>query len=537
MEAAAIKVLEALDLPSTSQIINAAGKCLIVAENTPETIEKLKAIQAELNKWFIEQAYGVAGIGLAWQSACCNDFLETQEEGKGFSALMKKLFEQLEVAKLQRFNLCNQPSPVMPMDKFDSPCAWHGRLPADKVETTADGSTLASAAISRDQILIGEKIVKTERILLLNDATDILQGGKTTVCELPVFGYRIAFTQDEDITGKFAQLAQNGTLRRCWDFSLPKDADTVLWNGYARRNINGYVPYFADEDQIQKDKYTGVDEKAVIDQIKTFNHIACEDRQIVGNGQLKGLLALMTLKGDVDNLGKIFQSGLRRTTFAKMASLSRQMNAFFSVYLPTLCQSRYPNTYTVFAGGDDFFLIGPWYSTQKLAGDLATAFKLYVANNSEIHFSIGMVITKPGYPVYALAESAEDALSAAKQVEGKDAVNIFNIPVKWTTWHDLEQAEERLADLKETYGLSSSYLYSLFTLTDAAESEKTDKKIEAAMWRSQLAYRTIRTLPIKDKQAKQIALRHVVSEIGEKGINVYRAAYRIPLSNYFYRQR
>ena len=57
------------------------------------------------------------------------------------------------------------------------------------------------------------------------------------------------------------------------------------------------------------------------------------------------------------------------------------------------------------------------------------------------------------------------------------------------------------------------------------------------MWRSQLAYRTVRTLPVKDKQAKQVALRHVVSEIGEKGINVYRAAYRIPLSNYFYRQR
>ena len=37
-ECAALRVLEALDLPGTSQIINAAGKFLIVAPNTPETI-------------------------------------------------------------------------------------------------------------------------------------------------------------------------------------------------------------------------------------------------------------------------------------------------------------------------------------------------------------------------------------------------------------------------------------------------------------------------------------------------------------------
>ncbi len=535
METAAIKILEALDLPSTSQIINAAGKCLIVAENTEETIEKLKTVQAELNQWFIEHTYGIAGIGLAWQSACCNDFLEGEGNNSGFSVLMKKLFEQLETAKLQRFDLCHQVSPVIPMENFESPCAWHGHLPADNPDRKENEQP--SSAISRDQILMGQQLVKSERILLLNDAAGISEGGNTVLCELPVFGYRIAFTQDEDITGRFAKLAQDGILRRCWDFSLPDSPDAVLWNGYARRNINGYVPTFKDDDLIQKEKYKDVEETAVIGQIKTFNHIACEDRQLTNDGKTKGLTALMTLKGDVDNLGRIFQQGLRRTTFAKMASMSRQMNAFFAVYLPALCQGRYPNTYTVFAGGDDFFLIGSWYSTQKLAKDLASAFKIYVANNPEIHFSVGMVMTKPGYPVYALAEAAEEALSAAKQIDGKNAVNLFSIPVQWTTWQQLDKAEETLEELKETYGLSSGYLYSLFSLIDMAERERTGNDIEASMWRSQLAYRTIRTLILKDRQAKQTAMIHVTGEIGEKGINAFRAAYRIPLSNYFYRQR
>ncbi len=275
METAAVKILEALELPSTSQIINAAGKCLIVAENTEETIARLKKVQSELNQWFIEHTYGIAGIGLAWQSASSNDFLQGKEKGKGFSALMKKLFEQLEAAKLQRFDLCHRESPVMPMESFAEPCAWHGHLPADNPDR--EENELASSAISRDQILMGQHLVKSERILLLNDAAGISEGGNTVLCELPVFGYRIAFTRDEDITGRFAKLAQDGALCRCWDFSLPEDADSILWNGYARRNINGYVPYFNESDLTQSEKYADIDEKAELGQIKTFSHIACDE--------------------------------------------------------------------------------------------------------------------------------------------------------------------------------------------------------------------------------------------------------------------
>ncbi|MFN3884108.1 MAG: type III-A CRISPR-associated protein Cas10/Csm1, partial [Rhodocyclaceae bacterium] len=53
-ELAALRVLDALDLPSTSQVVNAAGKFLIVAPNTPETLAALRMVQGELDKWFIE---------------------------------------------------------------------------------------------------------------------------------------------------------------------------------------------------------------------------------------------------------------------------------------------------------------------------------------------------------------------------------------------------------------------------------------------------------------------------------------------------
>jgi len=59
-ELAALKVLEELELPSTSQIINAAGKFLIVAANTRDMREKLVTVRKDINSWFLEHTFGLA---------------------------------------------------------------------------------------------------------------------------------------------------------------------------------------------------------------------------------------------------------------------------------------------------------------------------------------------------------------------------------------------------------------------------------------------------------------------------------------------
>jgi CRISPR-associated protein Csm1 len=66
----------------------------------------------------------------------------------------------------------------------------------------------------------------------------VLHEGGVTTLETALFGYRIGFTQEEAITGKFGELAKTGGLLRCWDFSLPETLQDTLWHGYARRYIN-----------------------------------------------------------------------------------------------------------------------------------------------------------------------------------------------------------------------------------------------------------------------------------------------------------
>jgi len=534
-EVAALRVLDALSLPPTSQITNAAGKFLIVAPNTSAACAKLEAVRDEINQWFLQHSFGLAGLGLVGKPASCNDFLKGN-----FKGLIKDLFAELEKAKLQRFDLTAPANAVFGVTYPYGVCQYNNRLAADRPESGGK----ASAALSRDQIKLGSSLTREDRLLIVRDPTQ-LTGNNLNTLEVSVFGYGVAFTQSEEVTGKFGALAMDGTLQRCWDFSLPDNLTDTLWHGYARRFINAYVPRFSELDLQTQSKYRGLENEVEWNDVrfgigKTLNHIACEDRQSKSDrvddaGQWQGQVALITLKGDVDNLGTIFQQGLQDPTFAKMAALSRQLNAFFAIWLPALCKTEFSNTYTVFAGGDDFFLIGPWHSTQRLAARMAAEFKNYVAHNSGITFSAGMVMTKPGQPIHALATQAEEALSAAKGSD-KNALVLFNERVRWPDWVKVQAAQDQLERVRQSYDLSTGYVYGLMQLIDLA-SDKTNP--EHAMWRSRFAYRTRRYVAdkIRESEKRQRAQAELSVVLGKQGIEELGTQYRIPLFNHFYRQR
>lgn len=553
---------------------------MIVAPNTQAVRETLKAVQAGFDEWFLKHTFGQSGIGLACLEARCDDFRAGKKgETSPFSGLMKRLFEQLETAKLRRFDLCAKPreSAVFQgfLDQFEhGECQIDGRSPA-KVPLDNKEEDVWLSQLAKDQIEVGGLLASQERVLISN------KGLNHNTLDLSVFGYHVSFTANEEETGKFGFEAKSGNLRRAWDFSLPTERrhldgiaagndgapSNTLWNGYARRQINAYVPRFSDLNRYDQDRYQGLDEA---EDIKTLNHLARDDWRFE-NDRWIGEEALMTLKGDVDNLGLIFQQGLEHPTFAKMAALSRQMNAFFAVYLPWLCEHGeeegvkvYRNTYTVFAGGDDFFLIGPWHSTLRLARRMKAEFARYVANNPDIHFSAGLSMTKPGLPVRQLAGLAEDALDAAKahnpdaaNPAPKNAVTAFGESVGWAQFEGLMSRSQRLAEIAGEHGLSKGYLYALLGYTERAgkvkayeeaikRKETPKASIENALWPSHFAYRTRRLVETrfkdlddpKRREEKRRALQQdLAQEIAENGIKQHGSAYRIALFAYLYRQR
>jgi CRISPR-associated protein Csm1 len=536
-ECAAVAVLEALNLPSTSQIINAAGKFLIVAPNTEETEAALEIVQRTFNDWFLANSYGQSGLGLAWQAARCNDFV--CKDKSGFKALMTRLHQELERCKYSHFDLCGEnAAPAVFEDYLSSfnadfgVCAVNDKAPAAGKNQPSE--------LAQDQIKIGGWLVNQKRLLISREPLTGLN--RLTI---PLFGYTVQFTGAEEDSGKFGKEVDNGNIRRMFDFSTVDKEDQALWNGYARRNISGYVPYFKNHSEWENPKYKNceIDGEINVNAPKTFNYLSCEDLSWDNDSQKwLGIRALAVLKGDIDDLGALFQSGLEHPTFAKMGALSRQVNNFFAVYLPYLCQSKYPDTYIVFAGGDDFFLLGPWQQLMRLAAELRTKFSRYVANNPDIHFSAGLSVTKPKIPIQQLAVMGEEALEQAKAHEGKNTVTCFGQTVSWVDFDRLvtveHNATEHLEFLRKHYALSMGYIYGLLRLTDMAANPD---KPENALWRSQLHYRTYRLIAsnrdLKSTEDKKRACLHLVSDIGEKGIKEFGSGYRIALHAYLYQHR
>ena len=530
-EVAALKVLEACALPPTAQIQNAAGKFLIIAPNTAAVRDAVAHARADMNDWLLEHCYGQVALGIATQTASRDDFSNPEQ----FAQLVQDSFEALERAKLQRFDLTGTAPTALPVAYPNGVCRYDQRLPA-----SGSPAHPQPAARSADQITIGSLLPKQNRLLILGGAAAVRSDRDTQKLQLPIFGYTIAFTADEEISGAFGKAAEQGELRRCWDFSLPHLDDDSVWHGYARRYINAYVPHFTAEDLLARDKYRPMqddnEDEITAGAPKTYNHLACEERQPDGDDGWRGKIAIATLKGDVDNLGRIFQKGLAKPSLAKTAALSRQMNQFFSLWLPAWCDSHARNTYTVFAGGDDFFLIGPWLQIQQLAAEMRENFKKYTADNPQLTFSAGIAINKPGLPVPKLSAYAEEALEKTKKHPGKNAVSLYGETVAWTAWDTLTQIAARIAELQENYRLSTAYLYSLLHLTELATREQRGD-IMASIWRSRLYYQT-RRLVSRQKHitAKGNAYQQLGSDLA-RYIAEQLGRFRIPLTNHFYQQR
>ena len=133
------------------------------------------------------------------------------------------------------------------------------------------------------------------------------------------------------------------------------------------------------------------------DQTVTFDDIA---------GASQGDKLLAYIKSDVDNLGEIIQT---RFSVSRFTTFSRMLETFFAGYLNMeLTTAPYGQIYTVFSGGDDFFLVGPWNKTIDFAGNIRRDFTAFCADNPDLTFSSGVVMAKPHEPFRFCAERVDD---------------------------------------------------------------------------------------------------------------------------------
>ncbi len=548
-ELAADMLCRAIGLPFTSVLLNGAGKFTIVAPNYPKVVDKLHEVEIRINESLIGISYGESCLGLSHLELSSADLTEGR-----FADAYEKIFQKIERRKSNRFNLSKYAGPITGyLDSFTNTlkhdlCPFCGKRPSDpKVENSSIiGGEGSSCAVCCDHIHLGTQLVKNDYMGVFLDDPDVKN------LRSPILGrYSVAFAGAPS-----AQIFQKPSCVKVWNLSIDEAGNAPTRT--ASKFINGYVPTFQEGDEHDSRLHRAVksparlkelkEQAAAVGDPKTFGHLSLMALNFTSTDKVLGTEALAVLKMDIDNLGSLMGAGLDRSKFSlsRLATLSRQFDYFFSIHLRHKLETtpEFQNIYTVFAGGDDLFVIGPWNSVLQLAGELSKEFADYVCRNPAITFSAGITLHKAHSPVDRLAEEAEEALKRSKD-SGRDRLTVFDETVTWDELQRLQSVKEDLKRWIESKSINNAMLYRLNEFLEMAGQEKKLKpkkeihisEMACTKWRFLLAYAVQRNV---GATLKDDARKKVVQEAHTKmtkWLMDFGSALRIPLWDILYNNR
>jgi len=246
-----------------------------------------------------------------------------------------------------------------------------------------------------------------------------------------------------------------------------------------------------------------------------------------------GTKALAILKADIDNMGKFLEKSSVTSSFEAFDAFSKSIDNFFSLYIPKLMSQKYKNTYTIFAGGDDLFLLGAWNEILELAREIEKDFKEFVAGDAKtLTISFGITLAKPSTPISYLANYTEELLEEAKDIDNgkevknpKDAIALFREVVKWD---DYKETYSNLENLFKDFdkNVTTATLYSLLKFCDMSKNVKND--IKNTIWRSKLNYLFNRNIDTK--------YHNILGKLSDS-IEKHPEATKMFLSEFIYKRR
>ena len=170
--------------------------------------------------------------------------------------------------------------------------------------------------------------------------------------------------------------------------------------------------------------------------------------EIVESDELK-MLGAMRL--DVDDLGFIFSRGIKGVTLGEIVTLSREMQYFFSAHFDQLAAQQNYNLYVVYSGGDDAFVAGKWDNLIAFAQQLHQDFQDFVFGNEDLHFSAGIFMGNPHYPIGKISHDAENLQKASKDSnDRKNRVSLFNHIMSWSSFNSKIELGQIFEEALET---------------------------------------------------------------------------------------
>ncbi len=458
-EVAAQQILAAAGMPFLNTLMASGGRFYLLLPNHERGRRAVAEAQRRVDSWLLQHLGGELALNLAAVPFAGQGF-ESGEQQAGFGSVVRAVNDALAPRKQNRLREALQTAGRWDESAFlrqgfggAEACAVCGKQPA----TTEEGV----CSFCHIDAMVGRELPRAAYLALYDE-------------ERPgafrVLGHAVQpLARAEQITDKpYLVLALRG-----YDASQAGRAPLLA------RPICNYVPVWSEADLAARPPVDG--EEAWPGTPVTFADLA---------RRAQGRALLGFLKADVDRLGEVFVFGLKpaRDSSSRLAQLSRMLDLFFSGYLPSLLRSRFPDCYSVYAGGDDLLLVGPWDQLIELATALSEDFARLV-QNPQLHLSAGIFIAKPQLPIATAARAANEALEMAKDA-GRDRLCLLGHTLTWQEWRAVHARWRELA--AEAQQVAGAFLYRLLTYARMwrryAEWQRRNEELSDAAW-AQLAER------------------------------------------------
>jgi len=212
-----------------------------------------------------------------------------------------------------------------------------------------------------------------------------------------------------------------------------------------------------------------------------------------------GAPMLGVLKADADSLGDAIRKRLGSSqTFAPLTQFSQKLDTFFGQTLGremVAAGSRWNNIYTVFAGGDDLLLVGPWDTIIDFAAHVRKRFTDEFTSD-RLTLSAGCAIIKPKFPIHLAARQAEDLLETAK-AGPKDQFAALGEVWRWDCHAAIINAGKQLRIWVASSEIQRGWLHTVLELAllQCGQAHARGPGIIPAMASSRLAYHVARNWP------------------------------------------
>lgn len=492
--------LRTLELTSANALFVGGGRFDLLIPVDQKTQETVTQLTQKLQSWLTKEFAGVLGLELACEMMTPGDF-------RNMRRVNAALDDKLAVVKRQKFNTVLSPEFFGPQ-QLDHVCDVCGLTP---LKTTAVAEQQICGVCHRHE-RIGQTLPKTiylARIYGSREASALKHSSRLLLNFSAPIDINVALLRSE----RDVQLLL-GDIQEI-------DLETTVYS------LNG-----TPTPELTWPRQSAPARQYLANTVPQADGIVCEFEDIAKFST--GTKLLGVLKADLDHLGLVFSLGLEPPTISRVAALSHMFDRFFSGYLNTLCKAVTERWkagsldtgeaiaedleslfYTVYAGGDDLLIIGPWDQTIKLAQELYADFRAYTCQNPNLTLSAGIALVKPHFPVQRFVALADEALERAKNPapdsQGRNRITVFEeTPTVWTDYGKptafdelMKLADELLADV-EARNMPRTLLHDMEQMRRI--EVKTYDSGSKPMVTPQLLYLLTRRLPkpVRDKYKKRI---------------------------------